>query len=135
MMDDLQEELQQALPLEIEQLVPPFSIEDSRDKQFKAAHNALRRSIKLKNRMLSLINAYYLGKILNEFETSTLKFQNKRKLTVHYAVMAEYTYDIFEPYPTKILHTTSISVQRIKKLSRTQVLLLRETVESSFYEQ
>ena len=91
-------------------------MDDTSENKFKVAYQALRRSIKLRNRSLSLINAFYLGKTLNEFETSTQKFLHKRKLTTHYAVMAKYTFDIFELNPTLLLHTTLFTVQRIKKL-------------------
>ena len=78
MIDDLLDEIQNYLPTDVEEIIPPFSTDADRDEKFKAASMALRRSIKLKNRFLSLVNAYYLGKILNEFETSTEKFLHKR---------------------------------------------------------
>jgi hypothetical protein len=133
MIDDLLDEIQNYLPIDVGELVPPYSQDATIEEKFKAAHHTLRQSIKLKNRMLSLVNAYYLGKILNEFETSTQKFLFKRKLTVHYAVMAEYTYDIFELNPIVIMHMANFTVQRIKKLSRTQVLSLRDAVKDTLY--
>ena len=133
MIDDLIEEIQNYLPIDLEDIIPPFPLDITLEDKFKVAYQALRRSIKLRNRSLSLINAFYLGKTLNEFETPTQKFLHKRQLTTHYAVMTEYTFDIFELNPTLLLHTTSFTVQRIKKLNRTQVLALREAVERTLY--
>jgi hypothetical protein len=133
MIDDLIEEIQNVLPIDLGDIIPPYPLDITLENKFKVAYQALRRSIKLRNRSLSLVNTFYLGKTLNEFETSTQKFLHKRKLTTHYAVMAEYTFDIFEVNPTLLLHMTLFTVQRIKKLNRTQALALREAVERTIY--
>ena len=49
--------------------------------------------------------------------------------------MAEYTFDIFEINPLYIHHVISLTVQKIKKLTKSQVLLLRETISSHMDEQ
>jgi hypothetical protein len=125
-MDLIQEELQAELPFEVGDLQPPFATDIPFNDKFKITYRELQRTIRLKNRLLSLINAYYLGKLLNELETTTKRFQYKRKLSNHYARMSENVFDIFEHKPTKILVTSTLTVQTIRKISRPQILQLRE---------
>ena len=49
--------------------------------------------------------------------------------------MSEYTFDIFEINPLYLHHVTNLMVQKIKKLTKSQVLLLRETISSHMDEQ
>jgi hypothetical protein len=128
MIEIFQNELSNSPSLDVEELVPPYDNNLSFDEQFKIAHKELQKSIRHKDRVTSLINAYFLGKLLSSQPTTTKRFQYKRKLTTHYAVMAEYTYDIFEFNVIKVFSMTTLSVQQIKKLKRSQVLHLRKIV-------
>jgi len=108
-----------------EQLISPYDDSMDRKTQFSIAFKALRRSTQLKSRLLSLINAYFLGKFLQNLG---VKERNKyrRKVTTHYLVMVDYTFDIFEPRPLQLLTTRLVSVQHLKKLKREDVTKLRE---------
>src|SRR5579859_2892256 len=115
-------DLQEQSPYDVIFPEAPYSSDTTLEEKFNCAYRNLRRSIKLKSRTLSLINAYYLGKILCDVECSRLKQQ----LSKHYATIAEYMFDLFEFCPEQILKTKWLSVQDIRKLKRSTLLYLRD---------
>jgi hypothetical protein len=129
-MEYILNEIQQVFLTGTERLVPPYIESMTFDEKFQSTHRELRKAIRLKNRMLALENAFFLGQLLDSLETSTQRFIYKRKLTVHYAVMAEHTFDIFENNPSYLHHVTSLTVQKVKKFTKSQVMLLRETISN-----
>ena len=67
-LEEIQAELLEIAPLNSGPLIPPYE-EGQEDKQkLKLAYQALRRSIKRKDRLFALINVYFLGKVLNDVE-------------------------------------------------------------------
>ena len=129
LIDLLTQDLQLELPFENGDLIPPYDEAAPFDEQFKNTYAALRRSIQLKERLNSLINAYYIGKLLNSLETKAQQFRYKQKLTNHYTRMSENVFDIFEHQPIKILGTFYITAQIARKINRSQVKQLREIVQ------
>ena len=122
-------ELQNDVPMQVGDWLLPKIDADTLEEKLQVMQNFLRRSLEVNDRMSALVNAFYLGKLLHQAENISRKFGLKRTLTRHYATIAEYTYDIFEPNPYQILQTISMHVQAIKKLRRRQVLQLRRIVE------
>src|SRR5579864_9462395 len=118
-------DLQETSVYDVEFPEVPYSMDSSIEDKFKCMYKSLRRSINLKSRILSLVNAYYLGKLLYEMDSTKEHSQYKQKLTKHYATIAEYTFDLFEFCPDQILKTKWISVQDIRKFSRSTLLDLR----------
>ena len=114
MMKEILNEIQQVFLTGNERLIPPYLESMTFDEKFQVTYWELRRVIRLKNKMLALENAFFLEQLLNNLESSTQRFYYKRKLTVHYAVMAEYTFDIFEINPLYLHHVISLTVQKIK---------------------
>ena len=124
----IEEDTTSLLPAFVGELIPPYSEEMTDDRKFQSLKKALKRSISLKNRQLSLINAYFLGQFL-QLETSD-RYRNK--ISNHYYVMAKYTYDIFEEYPDQILRTKELTVQRIRQLRRSEISHLRDVLMDFF---
>jgi hypothetical protein len=124
----IEEDITSLLPAFVGELIPPYSEEMTDDRKFQSLKKALKRSISLKNRQLSLINAYFLGQFL-QLETSD-RYWNK--ISNHYYVMAKYTYDIFEEYPDQILRTKELTVQRIRQLRRSEISHLRDVLMDFF---
>ena len=125
---DLQEildDLQTVFPSEINITSPPYAQDMDLKEKFNSTYRSLRRSIRLKSRILSLINAFYLGEILANLTSTKDHHKYKQKLTLHYATIAEYTYDIFESCPNQIMKVQKLSVQIIRKLKRAQILEIR----------
>src|SRR5579862_2266903 len=133
LMEVYKKEMEEIASLGLGKLIPPYQPDQSVEEKIKDTKIALRRTIGLKDRLMSLVNAYYLGKLINEAESTSLKYKRKQKVETHYSVMAEYTYDIFEMDPSQILETSKIDVQGIKKLKRSQVLQLRKIIENKLY--
>jgi len=72
----------------ISQMVPPYEDQMEDDQKLNATYSALRRSTALKSRTLTLINAYYLGKLIALADkTNAAKY--KKRLTAHYLKMAQ----------------------------------------------
>jgi hypothetical protein len=109
-------------------ITPPYSSEATLDEKFNSLYKALRRSIKLKSRTSSLINAYFLGKLINDIETSTLQYRYKQKLTSHYVTMIDYTFDLFEYLPAHIYITKFLTVQTIRRMKRSAILEVRNKI-------
>jgi len=112
-------------PLMLQSLPTPYSDEAVLEEKFTTLYQILRRSIKLKARLPSLLNAFLLGKLLSEIETSTLQFQYKRKMTPHYVKMVDRTYDLFEYLPAHIYATKFLTVQQIRSMKRSKLMTLR----------
>jgi hypothetical protein len=124
----IEDDLLEVLPENMGELITPYELTDTPDQKFKILYRSLRRSIQLKNRQMSLMNAYFLGKLLDEEGDKTYE----RKMTTHYLVMSKNTYDLFEQYPEQILRTKMLTVQRIKVMKRSEILNLRNKILEFF---
>ena len=120
----LKQKLRNELPIEMEMLSPPYPMTVILDEKVQITSKALRRSLKLGDQLESLVNAFYLGRLFDESETTAARFLNKRKTTRYYATISENTFDIFENNPLQIMHTSFLTVQHIRKLSQPQILQL-----------
>jgi hypothetical protein len=64
------EDLNETLPEEVTPAIPPYSNGMDLQKKCQMTYRMLLRASRMKDRTLALINAYYLGKLL-ETETSS----------------------------------------------------------------
>src|SRR5439155_577671 len=80
-------------------LIPPYEEGQGNKQKLKSAYQSLRRSIKRKDRLTALINAYFLGRVLNETKSSRQEYQLKRELTslyfIIYILFISFTYYIY----------------------------------------
>jgi hypothetical protein len=106
---------------------PPFLNHMEPREKFRFTLLGLKRSIRLKIRIMSLVNAYYLGYLIENLLPSE-RFNYKREISKHYEVIARYTYDLFEYAPKQILATKSLTVHDIRPLSRSKILILRDSL-------
>lgn len=111
-------------PLRPGPLVSPYDEELDLKQKLKLAYQALRRSIKRKNRLIALVNAYFLGKVLNEADDIRQEFQLKRELTPHYITIAENTYTLFEVDPVQILRTTKLDIRDIRRTKKKDLIAI-----------
>ena len=70
--EEIEQDILGVHPEDTEKLIPPYDRNDDEQRKFDKAHRALRRSIQLKMRLFSMINAFYLGKILTTVKTSPI---------------------------------------------------------------
>ena len=127
----LEQEFQSFIPFNSEDPLAPFTSEMSYEEKLNVTSRALRRSIKLRNRVTTLVNAFYLGYLFNQAGSTAKEFKAKNSTTKHYATMAEYTFNIFEEDPSQIYQTNFLTAQTIKKMKREQILQLRTLVEKN----
>ena len=129
--EQIQDDITRSTLGDTNDLIPPYDEEDGDDQKLNATYRALRRSISLKNRLITLVNAYYLGKIMAQAEKEeAAKYRNK--VTAHYLRRASKTFDLFEQCPTQILLTRSLTIERIASLKRSEITLLRQQMLEYF---
>ena len=112
-LEEIQVELLEITPLNSGPLISPYEEEQEDKQKLKLAYQALRKSIKRKDRLSALINAYFLGKVLNDVESPRQEYQLKKKLTSHYITMAENAYILFEFDLTQLLQTVKLDIRDI----------------------
>jgi hypothetical protein len=109
-----------ALPL------PPYDEDDTFREKFNKTWKKLQRHLQCKDRLLSLVNSFYLGELLDQIPNLGERCKYKRRISQHYATMVERTFDIFEYCPQQLMKTQTLTVQVVKKLTRPQVTKIRE---------
>ena len=70
---------------------------------------------------MSLINAFYLGKLLDEVDDRVLLRKYSQKLTEHYYRISRNTYELFKDSPRRIVKTKIITIQMIRRLKRPDI--------------
>ena len=72
--------------------------------------------------MTALINAYFLGKVLNKTEGPRQEYQLKRELTLHYITMTENAYILFKVNPIQILCTTKLDIRDVQQIKKKDIV-------------
>ena len=114
-------------------ITPPYNQNDDIKQKTKDAFKSLRRAIKVENRILSLVNAFYLGQLIEATESSVERTICRNLVTEHYRKIAIKTYYIYEVLGVLQIQrskfiTTSI-ILRLKKLDYKK--LINDAVEFS----
>ena len=92
--------------------VDPVIIPDPYDSKLTFKNNVEReyhcllRSIRSKNRIISLVNAYYLGKMTEERANTRERTISKRIITKHYADLCRRIFLLFEPLGVEQIYRT-----------------------------
>ena len=121
-LEEIQTELLEIFPTNPGPLLPPYEDGQGNKQKLKLAYQSLRRSIKRKDHLTALVNAYFLGKVLNETEGPRQEYQLKRELTSHYITMAENAYILFEVDPIQILCTTKLDIRDIQRTRKKDII-------------
>ena len=111
-------------------MLPPYHEEDDVQQKLNSTFKAMRRAIKLGNRILALVNAFYLGQCIEMvIDTPIDRLLCKNKIPEHYRRIATKTYLIFEALGLQqILRTKVTTVAMIQKLNKSN---LRRLVNAS----
>ena len=110
----------------LQEMVPPYCENLSDAEIFNTLYKNLKRAIKLKNRLSSLINAFYLGQFLDQLSSNREQSNYRGKLTRHYEQVVRYIFDVFEPCPEQILKTKFVGVAVLRNLKREEINYLRD---------
>lgn len=97
---------------------PPYDHTLPFKDKFNLTLQALLRAKRLQNRSLQLLNAYFLGQLL-ERETETLSQRSfyAQSLTTYYRITSVRTFYLFEVFGTKkVMSATRTSLMMIRKL-------------------
>ena len=121
-LEEIQTELLEIFPTNPGPLLPPYEDGQGNKQKLKLAYQSLRRSIKRKDHLTALVNAYFLRKVLNETEGPRQEYQLKRELTSHYITMAENAYILFEVDPIQILCTTKLDIRDIQRTRKKDII-------------
>jgi len=112
-------DLKETLPLEVTPAFPPYSAELDLQKKIQMTYRMLLRSSRIKDRIFTLINAYYLGKLLEtEASTPAQRSQLRGLLTRYYSLISIRTYYLFEALGVdQIQRTRNVTLKDIYRLS------------------
>lgn len=116
---EILDDLLRDFPMEVVTPIAPYTDNMSFREKFESALKSLERSKRMGNRMLQLINAFYLGRLLEiEAESLTQRSYFAQKLSLHYRTVVVRIYYIFEPYGvSQIMRTRKISMTIVRHLS------------------
>jgi len=105
---------------------PPYGNDIPLEECFKIVYKELQRSTRRKDRIMSLTNAFYLGKLLDEVDDRVLLRKYSQKLTEHYYRISRNTFELFKDSPGRIVKTKLITVQMIRRLKRPELDYIQE---------
>lgn len=127
-------DLMQTTPVNIDELPPPFAEEVSLEHKFCLAHHALLRASRLNNRILMLMNAYYMGKLIEkEIDDPHIRRLYANKLTPYYRVVTSRLYYLYEySGPRQLTRSTQITLSTIRRLTAEEFLSLHVEALSIF---
>jgi len=94
----------------------PYSGEMDYRTKIELTYECLIRALRLKQRISSLIFAYFLGQLIEKRETSRRVI--KQIISEHYYIIAIRTYYIFEVNPVQIYATKEMTINMIRKLKQ-----------------
>src|SRR5947199_3464652 len=121
-LEEIQTELLEIFSTNSGPLILPYEEGQGNKQKLKLAYQSLRRSIKRKDRLTALVNAYFLGKVLNKTEGPRQEYQLKRELTSYYITMAENAYILFEVNSIQILRTTNLDIRDIQRIKKKNII-------------
>src|SRR5436305_7902057 len=121
-LEEIQTELLEIFPTNPGPLLLPYEEGQGNKQKLKLAYQSLRRSIKRKDCLTAIVNAYFLGKVLNKTEGPRQEYQLKRELTSHYITIAENAYILFKVNPTQILCTTKLDIRDVRQTRKKNIV-------------
>ena len=135
-MDDIILQELQRTPSQDLSLEPPkpYTMDMLYTEKVKRTYQALLRARRMKNRVWTLINAFFLGELLNNDDiTPAQRTLQSQTMTTHYYQCSTRIYFLFENLGSKqILNTRSLTLTWIRRLKAKEYLdLLNRTLEIS----
>ena len=100
---------------------PPYNENMELEEKFSIVYRELQRKTRVKNRILVLMNAFYLGKLLDEIPERSILSRYQNRVTSHFLRLSRNTFEIFKDFPEQIGETSTITVQMLRKLKRNEI--------------
>jgi len=105
----------------------PYNEDLTIERNIQQIYRHLLRSIRTGNRILSLVNAYYIGEILEVTALSHERTSIRRILTPYYVEVIRHLYNIYEPLGVEQLYRTKdLKISHFRKIPRLNINRLRE---------
>jgi hypothetical protein len=113
------EDLRRLQPTKVVAYPPPYIATAGLEEKFDLINAAIERAKRIDDRILMLVNVYYLGHLLEvEIRDNIRRGQFLQQLSIHFRTIAIRTYYIFEISGVEqIMRTTHITTTMIRKLS------------------
>ena len=100
---------------------PPYNENMELEEKFSIVYRELQRKTRVKNRILALMNAFYLGKLLDEIPECSILSRYQNRVTSHFLRLSRNTFEIFKDFSEQIGETLTITVQMLRKLKRNEI--------------
>jgi hypothetical protein len=119
------------IPLEeeIQPMEPPYPVDASPSQKVQSTYRTLLRSTRMRNRTLSLVNAFYLGQLIDDMTLSPAqRTLHMATITKHYCCTAIRVYHLFENLGVqRIFDTQCLTLTMIRQLKSNeyQALVLK----------
>lgn len=115
---DVERDLLELTPENPIEYLPPFSQHMTLSEKFDLAVRSVDRAGRLQDRLLQLVNAFYLGFLLEMEIKPTEREHYARRLSTHYRITAVRLYYLFEISGVKqIMRTKRTTLTTIKRLT------------------
>jgi hypothetical protein len=99
--------------------LPPYKNDAPFEEKFKMTYRAVKRASRLNKRMLLLVNAFYLGKLLEfDIDSSTKRSIYSAKLSKHYKTTTVRLYYLYEYLGVEqLMRSTRMTLTNVRNLS------------------
>jgi hypothetical protein len=113
------EDLSREITGETYNITPPYEPHSSFEEKFYLTQKALERARRMGDRTLQLINAFYLGQLLEkETKSQTQRNYYAQQLTAHYRTTVVRIFYIYEVFGVEhLMRSTQTTLTTIRKLS------------------
>jgi len=81
---------------------PPYNENMELEEKFSIVYRELQRKTRVKNRILALMNAFYLGKLLDEISERSILSRYQNRVTSHFLRLSRNTFEIFKDFQNKL---------------------------------
>lgn len=120
------DDLTRPLTIEETEIPPPYNNELPFHEKFNITLRAINRASRLRDRILMLLNAYYMGKLLEDDEESIARrTYYSSKLSQYYRIVSVRLYYLYEYLgPRRIMNSTGTTLTNIRNLRSSEYLEL-----------
>lgn len=118
----LLDDMSNTLPYDAIEYPPPYDSHLTFDEKFELTKIALRRAKGTNDRILQLVNAFYLGQLLEiGTDSGRQRTQYAQRLTNHYRIVVKRVYYLFEiPGIRQIVRTTNTTLTTVRSISSSE---------------
>jgi hypothetical protein len=121
----LSQELSESTPDNVNVIPAPFDVLQPPEMQVLTTYHKLQRSARRKDRLMTLVYAYYLGELLEMTTNRGLRTYLNSHLTRYYSLVARRTYCLFEKTGVEqIYRTKKITMRQIYQMPFSDYQLL-----------